>query len=437
MTCRVKFTAFRRGLCWVGGEKAFSVLLRFAVGVTLARILTPGDYGLVGMMSLFVALGESVVDGGMANAVINKVSSCPVDVAGAYYRAGFRYNLTMALAVVVVLAALAPAVAKFYAAPVLARTLPVMGLSILIGALSSMQVARLTVELRFAAQSLANVLGTLAGGAVALALAWRGAGVWALVMGAVCASAGRTLVVWWAAGRRLLPVGSRESDVGGREWRELWRFGWRLTASYLLGTLHAKASQLVVGRFFGKSETGLFGRAGSFPALPVDLLTATLLKVAYPRLLSARDDARQLRRGYLRLLALAAALVAPTLALMAALAEPMVRLVVGERWLACVPCLRILCLVSLGETFVHLMRNVFYVTGRTERIVRLDLVERPVALVALFVSAPFGLVTLCWTMVATEIFSLALDGCCFWRETGAKKFVTFPCAKRIPIENKT
>lgn len=413
----MKVGALWRGVCWVGGEKALTVAVRFVAGVVLARLLTPADYGVIGMMAVFIAVGDALVDGGMANAVINRATAAGPRGAGGYYRAGFRYNFRMALAAEAAMVALAWPLARFCGVGELLFALPAMGLSVVIGSLAMMQVARLTVEMRFAEQSLANFLGTLGGGTVAIALALAGCGLWSLVAGALAAAAARTLAIWWMCAWRLVPATAADGDGREREQlRDLWRFGWRLTASYLLSAVHAKVHMMVIGWLYGKEPTGLMARGASFSALPADMVVTAGLKVAYPLLMRRRADARRLCRGYFAAMAVAVAALWPALALLAYAAKPIVAFVVGEAWLGCVPYLRILCLAAAFEPLIHLMANVFYVSGRTDRVLKLDLVTKTVALAILAVTLPRSLEAVAWGMAAAQAITTVFYAVGFGRE---------------------
>ena len=387
-----------RGMAWTAAGKIAVKGLQFAIGIVLARLLTPADFGLVGIVAAFIAVSETFVDCGFSLALMRKLDRTDEDASTVFW-----FSLAAAAACYLVLFAVAPAIAAFFGMPELAAITRVVAAGLVFGAMASVPQALLRANLRFAAQSAVLFASVAVSALVGVALAWRGLGAWALVWQGL---------VWHAVNLALLAAVTRwrpRIAFSRASFRSFFSFGWRHLCSSVVNTVCCQVYTFVTGRFFGAAATGAFSRAAAWAVVGPQFVHETMINVNYPLLAERQDRPRELLRAYERLTALSLLLLVPALALLAAFAEPVVRAVLGEQWLVCVPYLRILAAGAAFEPAQCLFQNLLYVRGRTDTVLKLEAVEKPVVLALVFAAVPFGLGWLCAAKSAATIFMAAVN----------------------------
>ena len=387
-----------RGMAWTAAGKIAVRGLQFAIGIVLARLLTPADFGLVGIVAAFIAVSETFVDCGFSLALMRKLDRTDEDASTVFW-----FSLSAAAACYLVLFAAAPAIAAFFGMPELATITRVVAAGLVFGAMASVPQALLRANLRFAAQSAVLFASVAVSALVGVALAWRGLGAWALVWQGL---------VWHAVNLALLAAVTRwrpRIAFSRASFRSFFSFGWRHLCSSVVNTVCCQVYTFVTGRFFGAAATGAFSRAAAWAVVGPQFVHETMINVNYPLLAERQDRSRELLRAYERLSALSLLLLVPALALLAAFAEPVVRAVLGEQWLVCVPYLRILAAGAAFEPAQCLFQNLLYVRGRTDTVLKLEAVEKPVVLALVFAAVPFGLGWLCAAKSAATIFMAAVN----------------------------
>ena len=387
-----------RGMAWTAAGKIAVKGLQFAIGIVLARLLTPADFGLVGIVAAFIAVSETFVDCGFSLALMRKLDRTDEDASTVFW-----FSLGVAAACYLVLFAAAPAIAAFFGMPELATITRVVAAGLVFGAMASVPQALLRVNLRFAAQSAVLFASVAVSAAVGVALAWRGFGAWALVWQGLA---------WHVVNLALLVAVTRwlpRLAFSRSSFRSFFSFGWRHLCSSAVNAVCYHVYTFATGRFFGAAATGAFARAASWTAIGPQFVQETMINVNYPLLAERQNSPRELLRAYERLSALSLLLLVPALALLAVFAEPVVRVVLGEQWLVCVPYLRILAAGAAFEPAQCLFQNLLYVRGRTDTVLKLEAVEKPVVLALVFAAVPFGLGWLCAAKSAATIFMAAVN----------------------------
>ena len=387
-----------RGMAWTAAGKIAVRGLQFAIGIVLARLLTPADFGLVGVVAAFIAVSETFVDCGFSLALMRKLDRTDEDASTVFW-----FSLAAAAACYLVLFAAAPAIAAFFGMPELAAITRVVSAGLVFGAMASVPQALLRVNHRFAAQSAVLFASVAVSALVGVALAWSGLGAWALVWQGL---------VWHAVNLALLAAVTRwrpRLAFSRASFRTFFSFGWRHLCSSVVNTVCCQVYTFVTGRFFGAAATGAFSRAAAWAVVGPQFVHETMINVNYPLLAERQDRPRELLRAYERLSALSFLLLVPALALLAAFAEPVVRTVLGEQWLVCAPYLRILAAGAAFEPAQCLFQNLLYVRGRTDTVLVLEAVEKPVVLALVFAAIPFGLGWLCAAKSAATIFMAAVN----------------------------
>ena len=387
-----------RGVAWSAIER-FSLLgMQFVIQVVLARLLTPADYGIVGMLSVFLAVSQTFIDSGFTSALIQNQRRTERDFATAFF-----FNAAVAVFFYVLLFVGAPLIARFYAMPELVPVTRVIGLSLILSALSAVHRTQLTIRVDFKTQAKASLSAVVLSGAVGIALAYHGFGVWALVAQTLVNAGAGTLLLWIFVRWRPRCFFSFAS------FRPMFSFGSKLLCSSLLHTVYANLYPLVVGKFFSAESLGYYSRAEQMAMLPASTGSGILGRVTFPLLATVQDDDARLGEVYRKYLRVSTGAIAPAMIGLCAVAEPLVLVLLGEKWLPAVPLMRVLCLGWMIDPIVLVNLNLLYVKGRTDLVLRLEIVKKITAISILFASVSFGLLGLCVGRAIYSQIALAMN----------------------------
>lgn len=401
------------GAFWTLLERLGTQLVGVVVSILLARILAPSDYGVIGLLSVFLSVSQMFIDCGFGAALIRKKDCSDIEFSTVFW-----FNLIAAMFFYAVLFFVAPFIANYYHMPILVNVLRVIGLTLIIQALYAIQVTWLTVAVNFKLQAKVSVLSCTFSGIVGISLACCGFGVWALVGQSLSMATFSGLLYWLLSGWRPQAVFSRFA------FKELFGFSSKIVASSLLHTIYVNISPLIIGRKYTTADLGFYSRADSLAALPGGIFQGTLGRVIFPVLSSIQDDDNRLKAAYNKYLRLMTSLVAPSMLLLAACAKPLILLLVGEKWLPCVPYLQLLAMGWMIDPVVLVNLNVLYVKGRSDIVLRLEIIKKIIAIAIVVVALQYGVLWLCVGRVVYGYIALALNlracgpflGMSFWRQ---------------------
>lgn len=387
-----------RGTVWSSIER-FSVQgIMFVVMIIMARILTPADYGLVGMLTIFIAISQTLVDSGFSNALIRKQDRTETDNSTVFY-----FNIAVAALLYLILALCAPLIARFYNEPQLTELTRVIGLSIVISSFAGVQRALLTVDIDFSTQAKASLTAAVVSGAVGIAMAYSGFGVWAIVWCQLTNQAVNCLLLWLLSKWRPRLLYSWQS------FRELFTFGSKLAASALLETLYSNIYLLVIGKVFKASDLGYYTRAQQFASFPSSNLTGILQRVTFPVLCTIQDDNERLRSVYRRFLRLSAFVIFPLMVGLAVVAHPLVLLLLKEQWIFAATLLSILCFSMMWFPIHAINLNLLMVKGRSDLFLKLEIIKKLIGVAILCVTVPFGLIPMTVGAIVISILCLVVN----------------------------
>lgn len=381
-----------KGVFWVGGEKLVRQLIQFGFGIMLARLLAPGDYGIVGMLAIFLTLASVIVDSGMASALIQQQDRTEED-----YSTVFVFNLATSVLIYLILFFAAPAIASFYRTPILKQVTRAISTTIIINSLYTVNAARLSIQLRFKEQSIISLIASPVTCMVGVFFAFKGYGVWALVIQSIAGSV-VSLILLVAFSRWFPKPGFSKSSF-----KKLFGFGSRILGTSILYTVYTNAYTLVIGRAFAPAQVGYYNRGNQYAMLPVQSFEDLAHKVNFPILAKVQDDNQMLLRAYKKMTNLPLYVLYPLLVGMAALAEPLIVTMIGEKWLPCVPIMQILCIGNMFGVLSDLNLNLLMVKGRSDLMLKLDLIKKPIAFAILFASIPFGII---WMVVFKSVYEV-------------------------------
>ena len=387
-----------RGMFWSSVER-FSVQgIQFVVLVVMARLLTPADYGLVGMLAIFLAVSQSLVDSGFSQALIRKQDRTETDNSTVFY-----FNIAVGLVLYGLLFLSAPLVAGFYRTPELEPVMRVLCLGVVFNSLAVVQRALLTVRIDFKTQAKASLSGAVLSGVAGIWMASSGCGVWAIVAQQLLNLGVNTLLLWVFSGWRPRRTYSWSS------FRGLFSFGSKMLASGLLDVAYRNIYLIAIGRLFTATNLGYYTRAHQFAEFPSSNLTGILQRVTYPVLCEIQDDDARLAPAYRRFLRVSAFLIFPLMSGLAAVAEPLVLLLLKEQWLFAATLLQILCLAMMWYPVHAINLNLLQVKGRSDLFLRLEIIKKALGVGVLCVTVPLGLVPMCVGQIATSFLSLVIN----------------------------
>ena len=378
------------GVLWAAAERFGVQLIQFGVLVVLARLLTPEDFGLVGMLAVVFAVSSVLVNGGFTEALIREREISEEDKATAFW-----LNLGAAVVLYGLIWISAPAVAGFFERPELVGLTRFMAVNLLFLALTLVQQAELTHGLAFRKLGLVSVSAAALTGVVAVSLAYAGFGVWALAVNYVLMAMWTSAILWLVHPWRPKFWVRRESLS------RLFGFGWKLTASGLLDQIYENIYRVVIGKFFSAATLGFYTQAQTFQRAASQSIVGIFQKVTYPLLARSSDDPARLKRGYRKVIQVSCYVIFPAVVGMGLTARPLVLTMLGEKWLEAVPFLQVLCVSGALYHLHSINLNILKVVGRSDLFLRLEMIKKINTTVAIVVGLQFGI----WGLLIGQVIS--------------------------------
>ena len=357
-----------KGIGWSALENVTRLGVTFLVSIILARLLSPDEYGLVGILTIFIAIFNAIVDSGFTNALIRKQDATDTDYSTVFYT-----NLVLSVVLAAVLFFCAKPISVFFERPELVSLTQVMSSVVIINALSLVQRVRTTKSIDFKTQTKITFISSIGSGVIGIAMAYMGYGVWALVGQQISNQLFTTLFFWFY--NKWVP----NLIFSWASFREMWAFGSKLLVSKLLDTGWQEIYQVVIGKCYSPATLGLFTRAKQFADLCSSNLTSVVQRVSYPVLSSIQDDRTRLKGAYQRVIKTTMLLTFILMLGMAACAEPMIYVLIGEQWLECVPMLQIICTYGMLYPLHALNLNMLQVQGRSDLFLKLEIIKKIIA----------------------------------------------------------
>lgn len=358
--------------------------IQFLVSIVLARLLSPDDYGMIGMLAIFLAISQVFIDGGFSSALIQR-KECDDTT----YSTVFYINVGISIICYGILFVAAPFIASFYGQPILKDIARVSSLSLIIGALSATNTVQLTKRIDFKTQSKINVLSAILSGITGIVMAYSGFGVWALVAQSVSLALFKLIMTVMSV--RWFP----SLVFSGTIFKELFSFGSKLVVVSLISSVYTNIRSLIIGKRFSPADLGQYTTANKFATMAGTSLSGVLYNVSFPVLSKVQDDDAVLLDAYKRFLSVSAFAIFPLMMLLAGIAEPLIRFLVTAKWLECVPFLQILCFGWMYDCLTKINLNLLYVKGRSDLVLRLEIVKKTIAFTILFASCFLGIIGIC------------------------------------------
>jgi teichuronic acid exporter len=389
------------GLIWSFIDTIAGQGISFIVGIILARLLAPREFGLIGMITVFIAISESFINSGFSSALIRKKDCTNTDYSTVFY-----FNLVTGILFFIILYLSAPAISGFFNEPELKAILQVMGLILIIDSLTIIQRTILTKRINFKLQARISVIASIGSGIIAITMALNGFGVWSLVAQRIVKQCINSLFLWiWNKWKPLFVFSIKS-------FKELFGFGSKLLISGLIDTIYKNVYYLIIGKFFSAQELGFYTKASEFKNLPSQNLNSIISRVTYPVLSTLQDDIPRLKNNYQRLIRSVMFITFILMMGMAAVAEPMIYTLIGTKWEPAIIYLQMLCFVGMMYPLNALNLNMLQVQGRSDLFLKLEIIKKIIAIPTILIGIFFGIKMMIVGMIVNALIAYYLNS--YW-----------------------
>ncbi len=376
------------GAKWGAVEK-FSVQgARFLLGILMARLLSPDDYGIISMITIFIVISETFVDSGFSLALVRQKSSSEKDYSTVFY-----FNVLLSIVCYGLLFLVSPWIADFFHTPVIASVLRIQSLTIIINSLVAVHVAKLTIELNFKAISLRSMLSSILSGLIGVGMAFGGFGVWALVGQTIAASVINLVFILWYC--KWIP----KLQFSKESFHRLFGFGRNMLIVNIINRIYMNLTSLVIGKFYNSKALGYYDRGTSLATFPVDNVNGILSKITLPILAKIQDDDDRLISVYRKYISLMSFVLFFLCCLLASQAKPTILLLFTEKWEASAIYLQIFCFSIMFEHITSINLILLQVKGRSDLFLKLEIIKKTISMTILFSAIPFGVIGICISKV--------------------------------------
>ena len=387
-----------KGVIWSAVERYSLQGVQFLLQLIIARKLTPHDYGLIGMLAIFMALSQVFIDGGFSNALIQKKDRTEKDYCTVFY-----INAGISVFIYMLLFFGAPLIASFYNQPLLTPITRIYSLNLIINSFAAVNKVKLTVNVDFKTLSKISLGAALLSGAAGIACAYNKMGVWSLVVQQLLNSIITMLLSFYYVKWRPALQFSKDS------FHRLFKFGSKLLIASIIHSLYENLYNLFIGKKFTSATLGLFTRAQQFTNFAGSNVSAILKRVSFPVLSEIQDDDERLMSAYKKYIKTSTWATFPMTLGLCGIAQPMVIVLLTDKWAGCIPYLQILCFGMLWDCVTLVNLNLLYVKGHSDWVLRLEIIKKSIAFTILFISLGFNMYVICLGKALYSIIALYLN----------------------------
>lgn len=386
-----------KGIFWSAVERISSQGCQLILSIIIARLVMPDDYGKIAMVTVLLNIAQTLVDSGFANALIRKNNRTNSDFSTVFWS-----NIIISFGVYYILFLSSPFIASFYNVPELIIIIRTVSICLILNGLCIVQRTRLVIKLNFKIQAYISLCAVILSGILGIVLAYKEMGVWALIAQAISLSFLNFLLYWAVSKWRPAFVFSIESFIN------LFGFGSKLMIAGLINTIYVNMYTIAIGKFFSSKELGLYNRAEAFAKQPMYNVAIILARVIYPIECEWQNNNQELLNKYNQFLRLTSFFIFPLMFGFATLAKPIVRLILTEKWIDCVPILQFLCIVALFDPIFRLTWDIFNVKGRSNYSLWSEILNKSIALLILIITLRYGIMAVCYGMITYSILNLSI-----------------------------
>lgn len=372
-----------KGIKWSIIDNIANSGITFLVGLILARILTPSEFGIIGIITVFIAIGQTFIDGGFSNALIRKI-----DVNDKDYNTVFYSSIIISLFIMIVLWLLSKQIAVFFDLPILEDITPVMSLILIIGSFSIVQRTDLIIKIDFKTQAKISLISSIGSGMIGVSLALLEFGVWSLVVQQISRQVLVTLFLW------LLDKWKPAFLFSSKSFKELFGFASKILISNLINSFFKNGFTFIIGKFYFAEQLGQYSRADQFNTIATNNLVGVIQKVSFPALSSIQDDRERLIRNFKRILIYSSIITFPLVLGIGAIAKPLIIFLIGEKWIDAVLYLQIMCVYGILYPMTAINLNMLNIEGRSDLILKMEFIKKILFIPLFFIAYNFSMITL-------------------------------------------
>lgn len=387
-----------KGVGWSAIDNVAQYAVSFVVSIVLARLLTPDDYGLIGIITIFTMVCNTLINAGFNSALIRK-KDCTEDD----YNTVFICNLALSLLLYVIIFFCSPLIADFFGRQELIALTQVSSLIIIIGALAIVQQTRLVKRIDFKTQTKITLIASVASGAIGIVMALIGFGVWSIVSQQLAAHSLRTILLFIY--NKWIP----KLHFSSNSFHELFGFGWKLMLSGLIDTVWKELYQVVVGKFYSPAALGQYTRAKQFSTMFSSNLTSIIQRVSYPVLSTIQDDKERMVSVYRRIIKVTMFVTAPSMFLLGAISEPLIYCLIGPKWNEAAIYLPLICISGSLYPLHAINLNMLAVQGRSDLCLGIEVAKKIIGIAPLCVCVFWGILPMLYVNLATGVIAFFLN----------------------------
>ncbi len=387
-----------KGVSWSFVDNVASSGVSFLIGLFLARLLTPDEFGILGMITIFITVSNSIIDSGFSNALIRKIDVKPID-----YNTVFYFNLAVGIVFYFILYVSSPAISDFFNEPILTPVTRVMGSVLIINALGIIQRTLLVIKVDFKTQTKVSIIASVLSGIIGIGMAITGLGVWSLVGQQIARQSLNTLFLWIFS--RWRPA----IEFSMQSFKELFAFGSKLLVSGLIDTIYNNIYYIIIGRFYSASQLGQYTRAEQFNTIFSNNLTSVIQRVSYPVLSSIQNEPERLKIAYRKVIKITMLITFTCMLGLAAVSKPLILILIGEKWLVAVEFLQIICFSGMLYPLHAINLNILAVKGRSDLCLKLEIIKKIIAVAPIIIGIFYGIKYMLWGSVCISFIAYFLN----------------------------
>lgn len=388
----------KKGFYWTSINQFANYGMQFVIGLVLARLLSPEDYGITAIPAVFMAIAGVLIDCGFSNAMVRKPELTEKDLATAFY-----YNIAIGVICYAILFFSSSWIANFYGVPILESVIKVTALNYLIGPFNTPQIVLLRRRLDFKTPTKINVISKILMGFVGISMAYMGYGVWALVISHLFSTILHLILNWYVV--RWTPKASWSKE----SFNYLFRYGSKLLIVFLVDKIYNNITPLFIGKYYSPAQLGVYNRALHYAQLPSQHFTSVIQGVTFPVLSKVQDDSVILSSSYRKLLKTTVFIVFPVMLLLAALARPLVLLLITEKWEACIPYLQVMCFWLIWSPVHAINLNLLMVKGRSDLFLRVEIIKKILGFTIMMITLPMGIMYFLYGSIFFSLIALVFN----------------------------
>lgn len=387
-----------KGILWSAVDKFAAQIGQFVVSVILARILLPEDFGLIGMLAIFIALSQTFIESGLGVGLIQRQNRNDLD-----FSTVFVFNLLVSSFFYLILFLSAPYIASFFSQPKLIDLIRVLGLTLFINALGIVQKTKLTIDIDFKSIAKSNVIAVIVGGLFGVLGAINGYGVWSLVIQSLAGALASSASLWFLGNWKLSLSFSKKSFIS------LFTYGSKIMMAGLYAQLLNNIYNICLGKFYPTASLGYYTRAKSFADLSAGTIVSVIQQATFPVLTKIQSDKEKLISVYSRMIRMSAFMIIPLMTLIALLAKPIVILLLTEKWISLIPLLQWMVFARIFLPMSAINMNLLNAIGRPDLFLKVDLSKLPITILALIITIPLGVKAIIIGHVITSAISFIIN----------------------------